>query len=181
MPPRRVELVPHDTQWGLLAAEEIALITFGLGPAVEHVEHIGSTAIPGLLAKPTIDLLVIATSLEALDARAGAMVALGYDWRGEHGLEGRRYCTRDAPDGQRLFHVHCWAKGHPALARHLAFRDFLKAHTEEAQAYEAEKLRAVASCDDDMSRYCDAKSAWLQACEARALAWAAQKPKNARL
>ena len=173
--PRRVELVPHDPAWGLLAAEEIALITFGLGPAVVRVEHVGSTSIPGMLAKPTIDLLPIVPNLEALDARGGAMVALGYDWHGEFGLEGRRYCTRDAPDGRRLFNVHCWAAGHPALARHIAFRDYLRAHADEAQAYEAEKLRAAALHNDDVSRYTDAKSTWVAACEGRALVWAAQK------
>lgn len=175
MTPARVALVPHDPAWGLLAAEEIALITFGLGPAVVRVEHVGSTSIPGILAKSTIDLLPIVTSLEALDARAGAMVALGYDWRGEFGLQGRRFCTRNAPDGRRLFNVHCWAEGHPALARHTAFRDYLRAHADEAKAYEAEKLRAAALCDDDMARYTDEKSGWIEACLARALAWAAQK------
>ena len=135
--PRRITLVPHDPAWGLIAAEEIAFITFGLGPAVVRVEHIGSTSIPGILAKPTIDLLPIATDLEALDARAGAMVALGYDWRGEFGLPGRRYCVRDAPDGQRRFNVHCWVAGHPAVARHVSFRDYLRAHADEAKVYEA--------------------------------------------
>lgn len=178
--PRRVALVPHDPAWGLLAAEEIALITFGLGPVVVRVEHVGSTSIPGLLAKPTIDLLPIVTNLEALDARAGAMVALGYDWRGEFGLEGRRYCTRDAPDGRRLFNVHCWAQGHPGSERHIAFRDYLRAHADEAKAYEAEKLRAAALCDDDKAKYAEAKSAWIAACQTRALAWAAQKRSPAR-
>jgi len=181
VPPRRVELVPHDPAWALQAAEEASLITFALGSAVIRVEHVGSTSIPGICAKPTIDLLPIATSLEALEARTGAMVALGYDARGELGLPGRRFFTRDAPDGRRLFNVHCWAEGHEALPRHFAFRDYLRAHPDEAKAYEAEKVRAAAICADDMVRYADAKSAWIQACQIRALAWVDAKRTTKRI
>jgi GrpB-like predicted nucleotidyltransferase (UPF0157 family) len=179
--PRAVELVPHDPAWALQAAEESALISFALGPALIRVEHVGSTSIPGLRAKPTIDLLGVAISLEALDAREGAMIALGYAWRGEFGLAGRRYCSRDAPDGRRLFNVHCWAQGHDALSRHIAFRDYLRAHPAEAQSYEAEKLRAAAICNDDKARYADAKSAWIQACQERALTWNAGRRLSPRV
>jgi GrpB-like predicted nucleotidyltransferase (UPF0157 family) len=84
--PQAVELVPHDPAWALQAAEESALISFALGPALVRVEHVGSTSVPGLRAKPIIDLLPVATNLEALDAREGAMIALGYEWRGELGF-----------------------------------------------------------------------------------------------
>jgi GrpB-like predicted nucleotidyltransferase (UPF0157 family) len=179
--PRRVELVPHDPTWAVQAAEEAALITFALGPAVICIEHVGSTSISGICAKPTIDLLPIATSLEALDAREGAMRALGYDWRGEFGLAGRRFCTREAPDGRRLFNVHCWAEGHSELSRHIAFRDYLRAHPDEAMDYEAEKLRAAAVCEGEMERYTDAKAGWIQTCQQRALAWAERSGRVPRI
>jgi GrpB-like predicted nucleotidyltransferase (UPF0157 family) len=172
VPPHRIELVPHDPAWALRAAEEAALIAFALGPALICVEHVGSTSVPGIRAKPIIDLLPVAISLEALDARERDMRALGYEWRGEFGLAERRYCVRDAPDGRRLFNVHCWAEGHESLARHIAFRDYLRAHPDEAQSYEAEKIRAASISNDDISRYTDVKSLWIQACQSRALAWA---------
>ncbi len=149
-------------------------MALALGPALIRIEHVGSTAIPGLLAKSTIDLMPVVKSLEAADARESTMIALGYDSRGAFGLEGRRFYSRDAADGSRLFNVHCWAEGDAALARHLAFRDYLRGHPEEAMAYEAEKQRALLAAGNDSARYQREKSAWIDACQARALAWVAR-------
>lgn len=171
---RRIELVSHDPAWARLAAEEAGLVALALGPSLLRIEHVGSTAIPGLLSKPTIDLMPVVTTLAAADARQSTMIALGYDSRGECGLEGRRFFCRDAADGMRLFNVHCWAEGHPALARHLAFRDYLRGHPEEAFAYESEKQRALSAAGNDSALYQREKAAWVDACQARALAWVAR-------
>lgn len=170
---RRIALVPHDPAWTRLAAQEAGLVALALGPSLIRIEHIGSTAIPGLLSKPTIDLMPVVTTLAAADARESTMIALGYESRGEFGLEGRRFFTRDA-DGIRLFNIHCWAEGHAALARHLAFRDYLRGHPEEAFAYETEKQRALSAAGNDSALYQREKAAWVDACQARAIAWVAR-------
>ncbi len=171
---RRIDLVPHDPAWARRAAQEAGLVALALGPSLIRIEHIGSTAIPGLWAKPTIDLMPVVTTLAAADARESTMIALGYESRGEFGLEGRRFYSRDAADGQRLFNVHCWAEGHEALARHVAFRDYLRGHPEQAMAYETEKRRAIAAANNDSALYQREKAAWIDACQARALAWVAR-------
>jgi GrpB-like predicted nucleotidyltransferase (UPF0157 family) len=165
-----IVLCEHDPEWAPRAAQEITRLMTAMGPALVRIEHVGSTSIPGLRAKPTIDLLPIASTLTALDAARGAFESLGYEWRGEFGLPQRRFCVLNAADGRRLFNVHCWAQDDPSIARHLAFRDYLRAHPEEAKAYEAVKLRAAAQCGDDMARYTDLKSDWIRACQTRALA-----------
>jgi GrpB-like predicted nucleotidyltransferase (UPF0157 family) len=144
-----------------------------IGETLVVVHHIGSTAIPGIRAKATIDLLPLVRSLAALDARADAVRALGYDWRGEFGLPGRRFCTLTAGE-KRLFNVHIYEDGADEVARHLAFRDYLRAHPNEARAYEAEKIRAAALRPDDVLAYNDQKNDWIKACEQRALAWSAK-------
>lgn len=164
---RAVELAPHDPAWARMAAAESARLTVAIGETLVHIEHVGSTAIPGIVAKPTIDLMPIVRDLAALDARRPHVEALGYIWRGEWGIPGRRYCVREQ-DRRRLFHVHCLAAGNPEAASMPAFRDYLRAHPDEARAYEAEKRVAAAAHPADTLAYSAAKSDWIAACIARA-------------
>ena len=116
----------------------------------------------------------VVRSLEALEARRADVEALGYLWRGAFGIEGRRYCVLER-DGKRVFHVHFYAEGNANIARQLAFRDYLLAHSEEAQAYETIKREAAAAHPDNSMAYNDHKSAWIRACQQRAEAWAARR------
>src|SRR4051794_25247300 len=168
-----VELDPHTSEWAALAAREIGRLAAALdAERLAAVHHIGSTAIPGIRAKPIVDLLGEVTSLAALDEAAGLVHDLGYDWRGEFGLAGRRFCTLDdAATGRRLVHLHCYGAGAPDVERHLAFRDHLRARPELARAYEAEKLRCRALWPDDRRAYTAAKSAWIDATVREALAF----------
>jgi len=163
-----VELHPHDPSWISTARREADRIAGVLGDNLIRVEHVGSTAIPGICAKPTIDLMPIVRDLDDIDVKA--IQALGYEWRGEYGLSGRRYCTL-TDQGKRLFNVHIFEDGSDHAVRMIAFRDYLRAHPAEALAYEADKKRAAVQHPGNSLAYNDAKSDWLQACERRALAW----------
>jgi len=174
---RRVELVEHSADWGRRANLEASRIAGALGDAVLRVHHVGSTAIPGIRAKPILDLLPELPSLEALDEVATRVCSLGYQWRGEFGIAGRRYCTLDdAATGARQVQLHCFATGHPEIERMLMFRDYLRAHREEARAYEAEKERCRRLHPDDTLAYAAAKTAWIKDCETRARAAAHTMP-----
>ena len=165
-----VELVPHNLAWASQAASESLRLASAIGDTLVRIEHIGSTAIPGIAAKPTIDLMPIVRDLAMLDARQPEVEALGYVWRGEFGIAGRRYCILQE-NGRRLFHVHCYKAGAPEIAVHLAFRDYLRAHSGEARAYEAEKRKAASAYPQDSLAYNAAKADWIAACNARASAW----------
>src|SRR5437764_1320321 len=173
-PPKKlaVELAPHRPEWAAVAAAEGARLKAALGDALLLVHHIGSTAIPGILAKPIVDLIPVVTDLPALDAREEAVRALGYRWHGEFGLGGRRYCTlSDLVTGKRTFQLHCYAEGAEGMPRHLAFREYLLAHPVVAREYEAEKARAAALHPDDVMAYNAAKNEWIKRTERDALAW----------
>lgn len=137
------------------------------------VHHIGSTAIPGIEAKPIVDLMPVVTSITEFDGAAREVEALGYRVWGEYGIDGRRYCTlNNGADGRREIQLHVFARGSPHIARHLAFRDYMRSHPDEARAYENEKRRARDAHPHDSHAYSDAKSAWVRSAEKRAMAWA---------
>ncbi len=161
---RAVELVPHDQRWAARAASEGQRLAKMLGETLVAVHHVGSTAIPGILAKPIIDLIPEVRTLDALDSSAGLLEDAGYVYRGEFGIPGRRYCTCDDPaTGKRVIQLHCFASGHPEIARMLAFRDHLRRNPDRAQAYEREKQRCRDLHPGDTMIYAEAKTEWIRA------------------
>jgi GrpB-like predicted nucleotidyltransferase (UPF0157 family) len=176
-PPMDVELHPHSPLWAGMAATEHARLKGALGHVLVTVEHMGSTAIPGIMAKPIVDLMPLVTDLSSLDAKKNAVMALGYLWYGEYGLPRRRYCVAvDPATGKRKFQLHCFRAGDPDVPRHLAFRDYLRAHRGIAQEYEAEKIRAAAVASHDINAYNDEKNDWIKRVQQDALARRAVNP-----
>jgi GrpB-like predicted nucleotidyltransferase (UPF0157 family) len=164
-----IELVAHDPAWSELAEREAARMHEALRAVLLDVHHIGSTAIPGIVAKPIIDLIPVVSDLASLDAARARIEALGYDWRGEFGIAGRRFCLRDDPnDGRRLVQAHFFADGDPQIERHIAFRDYLRANREVALEYEALKVRLAAEYTSSLE-YADAKTPWIRSVESAAI------------
>lgn len=173
--PRKVEVVPYDPAWPAQAEAEIARLSAALAGLLVVVHHFGSTAVPGLCAKPIIDLLGEVTELDQVEAHNAAMIALGYTPLGEYGLPGRRFFPRiiDPEISARSHHVHLYQAGHPEIRRHLVVRDYLRAHSAEAAAYGELKAQLAAQFPWDIDRYLQGKDAFVKALEQRALAWAA--------
>lgn len=164
---RKVEVVEYDPKWPRLFDAERESLARALGDAAVSIEHIGSTAVPGLAAKPIIDILMEVTGLAALDALNPAMETLGYEPRGEFGIPGRRYFRKGGDD--RTHHIHAFASGDPGLRRHLAFRDYLRAHPDVAREYAELKKKVAETCGNDLGRYCDGKDAFVKRIERLAL------------
>jgi len=169
-PPFPVILADYDPGWPRRAARHAERLQ-ALGPILVAVHHIGSTSVPGLAAKPILDLMPLVTDLGELDHRRAVLEGLGFDWHGEYGIAGRRYCTLDDRAGVRAVQMHCFQAASPEARRHLAFRDYLRTHPDVAEAYEREKRRARALHPDDSHAYGDEKDAWIRVTEADALAW----------
>lgn len=168
--PTKVQLVPYNPSWPAVAEEESNFLATALGGNLVAIHHIGSTAISGIAAKPIIDLMPVVRDLAVLDQNRRSVEDLGYGWRGEYGLPGRRYCIKDDPQsGHRLFQLHCYQDGSPAVDRHLAFRDCLRRDPALAKEYEAEKRRCQVLHPHDSHAYTDCKSDWIKRVERAAV------------
>ncbi len=165
-----VELKPHDPRWVVDYKRESAVVAEAMGDACAAIHHIGSTAISGICAKPVIDMLAVVRNVEALDARSPQMEALGYEVMGEFGIPGRRYFRKDDALGNRTHQIHAFAVGSLQIARHVAFRDFLRAHPEYAKEYDALKQRLAAQFPSDISAYTDGKDGFIARVDALAAA-----------
>lgn len=165
-----IQLVEHDPRWSGDFEHEATRIRRALGDSLIELHHIGSTSIPGIVAKPVIDMLGVARSLHELDEQAAQLVALGYQALGEFGIPGRRYFRKDDADGTRTHQLHTFAVGAAEVHRHLSFRDFLREHPADAQAYASLK-RTLARDAADMRAYSDGKSDFIREIERRAEAW----------
>ncbi len=163
-----------DAAWPERFEAERQRLAAVLGDAVDVIEHVGSTSIVGLAAKPVIDILVGTACLTALDSRNSAMRAAGYEVRGENGLPGRRYFRRAAADGTRLAHIHAYLVGSDGFHRHLVFRDYLRAHPDEVTRYGEHKRALADGMGLKRQDYQSAKAAMVAQIEARALVWAAR-------
>lgn len=170
-PPIPVYLVSYDPAWPAMAQHQIeALRRFE--PLLLKTHHIGSTSIPGMASKPVIDLMPVVSDLAGFDARREEVEAMGYEWHGEFGVEGRRFCTLNDPeDGRRIVQFHAYEKGSPHARRQLAFRDYLRSHNDVAKAYEREKYRAMSLFPDNSTKYAEEKGTFIRGVEAKALDW----------
>lgn len=164
-------LEPHDPRWADLFEQEAERLS-SVG-ALTELHHIGSTAVPGLLAKPIIDIIGATPSLTVLDQDTDDLARMGYEIMGEYGIPGRRYFRKSDPSGTRTHHLHVYEAGSPHIARHLLFRDYLRAHPQRAADYAARKTAIVTGDSGPARSYAEAKSALVQTLKAEAAAWAA--------
>lgn len=168
---REVILEKHDPAWADKFAAESGLIAEALAESCVAIHHIGSTAIPASVAKPLIDVLVVARSLAMIDSRTGEMESLGYEAHGEYGIAGRRYFRKFNASGIRTFHVHAFAEGDSHVDRHLAFRDFMNAHPEWARRYSDLKLSLAAEFPDSAEDYWRGKGDFIRHVDELAAKW----------
>jgi len=166
-------VVPHSRAWHDAFLDEANAIMHALGATVVDLQHIGSTAIRNIAAKPTIDMLLFVRDLDELDGKTDALEAMKYEAKGEFGIVGRRYFRKDDAQGVRTHHLHAFRSGDPEGVRHIAFRDYMNAQPDCASAYGQLKLTLAARHANDAEAYMDGKYAFVKEHERKALAWLA--------
>ena len=168
-PPATIRVEAYDDSWASTFAAEEALLTGVFGDVDAVIEHIGSTAVPGLPAKPIVDVLVGVADLAEVEARVGALDVIGYAYVPEYEAQipQRRY-FRKPRDRPRSVHLHCVERGGAIWRRHLAFRDHLRASPPDAAAYGALKRQLAERHGSDRDAYLAGKAPFIEAVLARA-------------
>ena len=165
-----VQVVPYDPSWPSRYRQEAALLREALGDCLVEIHHIGSTSVPGLWAKPIIDILPVVTAVEEADRRRAALETLGYEYLGEFGIPGRRYLRKGGD--HRTHQVHLFGReSRDEIRRHLAVPAYLRCHPDAARDYAQLKRRLARRFPRDMDGYCDGKDAFVKALERAALDW----------
>ncbi|SFF14297.1 GrpB domain, predicted nucleotidyltransferase, UPF0157 family [Actinoplanes philippinensis] len=162
-----MEVVAYDPSWPDLAAAAIAELTPVLRGTVTEIEHIGSTAVPGLAAKPTIDLMAAVTGFAAVEAREDALAGLGYQ-RHTNGMTDRLLYAR-LHRGRRTHLLHVVTVETWPTRNQRILRDYLRAHPDEAERYATLK-RGLAAAGTHPGDYARAKTALVQELTDRARA-----------
>jgi GrpB-like predicted nucleotidyltransferase (UPF0157 family) len=164
-----IEVVAYDDRWPVRFAEWRARLALALGSAAIRIEHVGSTAVPGVAAKPIVDILVSVGDVEDEPAYLAAIESTGVQLRLRE--QGHRY-LRPPPDRPREVHVHVCGAGSAWERDHLLFRDYLQAHPAARLAYAELKQDLAQRYPDDRLAYTDAKSAFILDALDDAAAWA---------
>ena len=167
--PQHITVVNYDPEWPSKYVRERDYITEILKENCISIYHIGSTSVPGLAAKPIIDIMAVVRSLEKVDTVAEKFSEIGYEYLGEFGITGRRYLRKGGDERTHQIHIF-QADDWNNIGRHLAFRDYMHTHEKERNEYAKIKKDLAQKFPYDIDGYCDGKENFVREMEERALA-----------
>ncbi|WP_099157095.1 GrpB family protein [Virgibacillus ndiopensis] len=164
----KIRLTEYDENWIQMFENETRLLRQVFGDEIITFEHFGSTSVPGMKAKPVIDMMCLVKDIEKIDEFDEQMQSLDYDIAGEWGIAGRRLFRRGGEE--RTHHIHFYQFDNPEIKRHLILRDYLRTHPQEVKRYTNIK-EELAQRYDNTKFYSKAKKPFVQEMEERALDW----------
>ena len=158
-----VTVVEYDPRWPERYEREEERLLDAIGGRVERIEHVGSTAVPGLAAKPIVDVTATLADWDQAGECVGPVESLGYEYFPESAERDPewRYFERRSDDGQ-AFNLHLRPSRSDHLERNLRLRDYLREHPEAAREYEEIKREAAAEHPDDIEAYSEAKTDFIE-------------------
>jgi GrpB-like predicted nucleotidyltransferase (UPF0157 family) len=154
-----VRLVEYDPQWPALFEEEAQRISLAVSPLPLTLHHVGSTAVPGLVGKPVLDILAGYDDPARRSDYINVLSLAGYQYRGEQEIPGRDFFRRGAP---RAYHLHLAETGCEFWREHLAFRDLLREDPVLRDKYGSLKRRLAMQYPRDRGSYIDAKGPFIR-------------------
>ncbi len=172
--PAPIVIVDYDPQWPLRFEAARTALTRAVGGLLVSIEHVGSTAVPALAAKPIIDIMPGIRRFEDGYECVAPLETLGYMYQGENGIPGRHYFDHfdeDDARGTGIQHVHMLVGGSDPWTGHILFRDLLRANPHEAEQYARLKRSLAERYRHDREAYTEAKSTFIKGALGTANAW----------
>ncbi|MCY3784365.1 MAG: GrpB family protein [Chloroflexi bacterium] len=157
----RLAVVPYDPGWPAMYERERAEIAACIGQHILCIEHAGSTAIPGMAGKPTIDILVGVHEWDEARVTFGPLAKIGWEFRGERGMPRRHFFRRLDAQGRRTHQLHMLEVTHPQWEAMLLFRDYVRSHPDAAAEYQRLKLDLARRFPDSRGQYTVGKEAFV--------------------
>lgn len=158
-----ISIVPYDPAWPKQYEEEKWELQKALGSLIVQIEHIGSTAVPGLGAKPIIDITIALKNIADVNGCVLPLENSGYEHLGENGIPGRHFFRKFSKEtGIRTHHLHIVGTDSDFVKKHLLFRDYLHDHPETVQQYYQLKKELAAKHGKDRDSYTDAKTEFIE-------------------
>lgn len=157
--PGLVKLAPYQAEWPRLFEAEKKELQGAIGQYVLDIQHVGSTSIPGIPAKPILDIGIAVSNFEEATICIAPLEQLGYVYRGENGIPRRHYFRKGAP---RTHHLHMNEITSPDWENQILFRDYLRQHPQVAQEYAALKTRLARQYDRDREQYLIEKAPFIE-------------------
>jgi len=154
-----VRLVPYAPEWKDYFEREKAALRQVLGGQILDIQHVGSTAIPGMPAKPIIDIAIAVHDFEEARVNIPLIESLGYEYKGEFGIPHRHYFVKGEP---RLFHIHMSEITSVEWRNTLLFRDYLRQHQDAAQEYARLKQQLALKYPHDREAYLEGKTEFVE-------------------
>jgi len=161
LPRGKVLIEDYKIEWREEFEKEKESLFAVIGQFVQAIEHIGSTAVPGLCAKPVIDIAVGVQELKAVKDCIEPLSSIGYEYRGEAGIPGRHFFVKGSRK-TRTHHVHVELLNGPLWHSHILFRDYLRSHPKEATAYAKLKRAIAKKYSDDRDAYTLEKNSYIE-------------------
>ncbi len=153
-----VTVIPYSDQWERDFLKIKDEIKSALGELAENIEHVGSTSVRGLSAKPVIDIDVVISDSSVLSDVIAALGRIGYQHEGDLGITGREAFRYDGKDHLQKHHLYVCPDDSSELKKHIAFRDYLRSHPEAAAEYGRIKEEGAALYPEDIDRYIEYKT-----------------------
>lgn len=163
---RRYSVQEYDPNWVTQYETEVNDLESALGSELLSVEHVGSTSVPGLAGKPTVDILAVVQKIEQVEDFIGKLESLGYKYLGQYVMEGSRLFAKEE-NNTRLVDLHFYHQGHVHIDEMLDLRDYFRTHPEAVKEYTNLKFDLINKYPDDYGSYREHKDKWMNALKAK--------------
>jgi GrpB-like predicted nucleotidyltransferase (UPF0157 family) len=157
----QVSIQDYTEEWLEAFEQEHDRLVAACGPLALAVEHVGSTSVPGLCAKPVIDIAIGVTDLLTGKECVAALSALGYEYKGDAGIPGRHFFAKGSPE-HRTHYVHVEPLNGVLWRNHILFRDYLRCHPDEVVAYGQLKRALAGKFSEDRDGYALGKHGYIE-------------------